>query len=375
MNSNTIKDAYPHPRIDESLDQLSGSSWFSTLYLCSGYWQVEIDQEDKPKTAFATRRGLFQFNVMPFGKKVTYLGHVVSAEGVATDPAKTAAVKHWTVHTNVTEVRSFLGLCSYYRRFIKDFSSIAECLHTLTEKGAGFKWTPDCQSAFDTLQLRLTNALILGHLDFDHPFILDTDASNVSISAVLSQNIDGTERDVAYASPTLTKCERRYCVTRKELLAVVHFVKHFRHYVCGKEFVVRTDHSSLKWLFQFKNPEGQLARCLEILSAYIFLIQHRPGAQHKNADVLSRIPCRQCGFQSDWDKDEIIPLSEIRTTSENKVKTIDRDDPSFSLREKQNEDTDVSLMKNWVKESTRPDFSKSKGVDMFPSHYGHSGIG
>lgn len=150
----------------------------------------------------------------------------------------------------------------------------------LTEKGADFKWTSDCQSAFDTLKLRLTNAPILGHPDFNHPFILDTDASNVSKGTVLSQNIDGTERVVAYASRTLTKCERRYCyycVTRKELLAVVNFVKHFRHYVCEKEFVVRTDHSSLKWLFQFKNPEGQLARWLEILSANKFQIQHRPG--------------------------------------------------------------------------------------------------
>lgn len=158
-------------------------------------------------------------------------GHIPWACGVSRrgsmDPAKTAAVEHWPVFTNVTEVRSFLGLCSYYRRFIKDFSSIAKCLHTLKEKGADFKWTSDCQSAFDTLKLRLTNAPILGHPDFDHRFILDTDASNVSIGAVLSQNIDGTERVVAYASRTLTKCERRYCVTRKELLAFVHFVKHF----------------------------------------------------------------------------------------------------------------------------------------------------
>lgn len=205
----------------------------------------------------------------------------------------------------------------HWSTFIKDFSSIAKCLHTLTENRAGFKWTSDCQSAFDTLKRRLTNAPILGHPDFNHPFFLDTYVSNVSIGTVLSQNIDGTERVVAYASRTLTKCEWRYCVTRKKLLAVVHFVKHFRHYVCGKEFVVRTDHNSLKWLFQFKNPEGQLARWLEILSAYKFQIQHRPGAQHKNADALSRIPCRQCGFQSDWDKDEIIPQSEIRTISEN----------------------------------------------------------
>lgn len=204
-----------------------------------------------------------------FAKKVTYLGHVVSAEGGATNPAKAAAVEHWPVPTNVTEVRSFLELCSYNRKFIKDFSCIAKCLHTLTEKWTGFKWTSDCQSAFDTWKLRLTNAPLLGHPDFIHPFILDTDESIVSIGAVLSLNIDGIKRVVAYASRTSTKWERRYCLIRKELLAVVHFVKHFRHYLCRKEFVVRSYHSSLKWLFQFKYYEGQLARRLKILSAYI----------------------------------------------------------------------------------------------------------
>lgn len=102
-----------------------------------------------------------------------------------------------------------------------------------------------------------TNAPILGHPGFNHHFIFDTDASNESIGAGLSQNIDGTETVLAYASRTLTKCERR---TRKELLAVVHFVKHFRHYLCGKEFIVRTDHGLLKWLFQLNNPEGRLRR-------------------------------------------------------------------------------------------------------------------
>lgn len=158
-------------------------------------------------------------------------------------------------------------LCIYYRRFIKDFSPISICLHTLTEKRMGFKWTSDFQSAFDILKFKPNNVPILGHPDFNHQFIYDTDASNESIGAGLSQNINGTETVLANASRTLTKCERR---TRKELLAVVHFVKHFRHYQCGKEFIVRTDHSLLKWLFQFNNPERRLRRWLEILSAYRF---------------------------------------------------------------------------------------------------------
>ena len=101
------------------------------------------------------------------------------------------------------------------------------------------------------------------------------------------------------ASRTLKKCERKYCVTRKELLSVVHFVKHFKHYLYGKEFLVRSDHGSLRWLFRFKNPEGQLARWLEILSSFKFQIQHSQGLQHRNADALSRLPCRQCGYEAE----------------------------------------------------------------------------
>lgn len=263
---------------------------------------------------------------------------------VATDPARTAAVEHWPVPTNVTEVRSSLALCSKHGRFIKDIFSIAKCLYTLTEKGTGFKWTSDCQSAFDTLKCRLNKAPTLVHPDFNHSFISDTDASNVSIGTVLSQIIDGTENNLAYASWTLTKCEHRYCATRKELLAVVHFVKNFWHYLCEKELSCElitahwNDFSSSKIL-------RQLTRWFEILSAYKLQIQHRQGAQHKNEDALSRTPCRQCAFQSDWDKDGNIHQSEIRTINENKVKTKDKDIPSSSLREKQDKDINVSLIK------------------------------
>lgn len=118
----------------------------------------------------------------------------------------------------------------------------------------------------------------------------------MSIGAVLSQSIDGVERPVAYASRTLSKPERQYCVTRKELLAVVYFTKYFKHFLYGKQFTVRTDHSSLRWLLNFKNPEGQLARWLESLSVFDMKIEHRPGKQHANADALSRKPCKQCGL-------------------------------------------------------------------------------
>ena len=128
--------------------------------------------------------------------------------------------------------------------------------------------------------------------------MLDTDASNEGIGAVLSQVEDGKETVIAYASRVLTKAERAYCVTRRELLAVVTFIQHFRVYLLGRHFVIRTDHGSLTWLRSFRNPEGQLARWLEQLQEYDFDIVHRPGRKHLNADALSRIPCRQCGRES-----------------------------------------------------------------------------
>ena len=114
-------------------------------------------------------------------------------------------------------------------------------------------------------------------------------ASDSAIGAVLSQKIGDKEF-------VISKAERRYCVTRKELYAVVYFTKYFKHYLVGKQFLLRTDHSSIRWLLSFKDPEGQVARWIEALSEFDMKIEHRPGKQHGNADGLSRMPCRQCGF-------------------------------------------------------------------------------
>ena len=146
---------------------------------------------------------------------------------MATDPAKTEKVAAWPCPTSVTEVQRFLGLASYYRRFIRNFAEIAKPLHRLTEKTQDFRWTDQCDNAFRELKQRLTSAPILAFPDFSQPFILDTDASQTGIGAVLSQVQEGQERVVAYASRTLSKAERRYCVTRRELLAVVTYVQHF----------------------------------------------------------------------------------------------------------------------------------------------------
>ena len=188
-------------------------------------------------------------------EEVAYFGHVVSKHGVATDPDKTQRVSSWPIPTTIQEIQQFLGLASYYRRFIKDFSTIAKPLHRLTEKGRLFTWTTECANAFAELKQRLITAPVLAFPDYTKQFILDTDASQEGIGAVLSQECNGQEKVIAYASRTLSKAERKYCVTRKELLAVVTFIRHFRPYLVGYTFKLRTDHSSLQWLQNFREPE------------------------------------------------------------------------------------------------------------------------
>ena len=380
LNEVTTKDAYPLPRIDDCLDCLSSARYFSTLDMQSGYWQLEVREEDKPKTAFITRSGLFEYITMPFGlcgapstfercmeqvlrglqwrtllvylddvilfsshveehisrldevfqrlseaglklkgtkcelfqEEVSFLGHVVTSSGVKPDPKKVSSIRDWSVPRSVRDVRSFVGLCSYYRRFIKGFATIASPLHRLTEAGVAYDWTEKCQKAFDTLKQAITSDDVMAYpQDKGGTFILDTDASDTGIGGVLSQlqwneTLQAeVERPIVYASKSLTKTQRRYCVTRRELLAVVTFAQQFRHYLLGRKFLIRTDHSALRWVMTFRNPTDQMARWIELLSQFDFEMSHRAGKGHTNADGLSRITCdpEECMC---YDKDKVL---------------------------------------------------------------------
>ena len=161
-------------------------------------------------------------------KEVLHLGHLVSREGISTDPTKVGKVAGWPEPTSTKEVQQFLGFASYYRCFIRDFSQIAKPLHRLTERNCRFKWTSECQHSFEELKYKLTRVPVLAYPDFSKPFILDTDASDFGIGGVLSPGgNDGEEHVVSYTSRSLSKAERGYCVTCRELLAVVVFTQHF----------------------------------------------------------------------------------------------------------------------------------------------------
>jgi len=221
-------------------------------------------------------------------KRVSFLGYTVSQDGIGTDPDKIAAVKDWPTPQNLRQCRAFVGLCQYYRRFVPDFSGIAAPLHALTKKGAHFVWSDECQTAFTRLKEILTSADVLALPREDGMFILDCDASDKAIGAVLSQVQDGIEKPICYASQLYDRHQKNYNVTRKELLAVVTFTKKFRQYLLGAPFLVRSDHAALQWLKRTPEPIGQQARWLEILEEFDFTIEHRPGSKHTNADALSR---------------------------------------------------------------------------------------
>ena len=225
-----------------------------------------------------------------FKMKVQFLGHIVSKGGLEVDPSKIEAVQKFPVPRSQTEVKSFLGLASYYRRFVPNFAEIARPLHKASETSTKFEWTPEAQDAFESLRLKLTSTRILAFPCLKEPFTLYTDASKFAMGAVLAQVQDGKERAICYASRSLSKSQTKYSATRRELLALVTFTRYFRHYLLGQKFTIVTDHSALQWLHSFKDPDGITARWLEKLAPFDYEIRHRPGKSIGHADGLSRIP-------------------------------------------------------------------------------------
>ena len=228
-----------------------------------------------------------------FQSEITYLGHVVSSDGISPDPEKVSKVKDWPVPMNEKALSQFLGLATYFKRYISDFAAIAAPLHHLTRKGVEFHWGTEAQVAFDALKTALCTAPVLKYPDFSpgaSEFVLDVDCSGSKMGAVLLQRDGQGERAVAFDSKSLSKSQRQYSVTKKELLAAVTFVQQFRHYLLGRKFTLRTDHAALQWLVNFRNPDGLLARWLEILGEFQFEIVHRPGRLHQAPDALSRRP-------------------------------------------------------------------------------------
>ena len=212
----------------------------------------------------------------------------MSDQGVNTDPEKVEAIRNTPPPQNLRELRRFLGMVSWYRRYIPQFSETAEPLNRLLQKRSRWAWTEEAQAAFETLRHQLVTALVLTCPDFNRPCVFQTDASQNGLGVVLTQNHGDQERVVAYASRTLNAAEKNYTVTEKECLAVVWGIRKMRPYLEGYAFTVLTDHQALKWLQSMDSLSGCLARWSVELQQYDFTIEYRKGENNLLADALSR---------------------------------------------------------------------------------------
>jgi len=222
-------------------------------------------------------------------EKVIYLGHLITAKGIQTDPSKHKHILEYPIPKNADEVRRFVAFCNYYRRFIKNFAEIAKPLNNLLKKNVTFNWTNDCNNAFENLKNKLINPPILKYPNFNEKFILTTDASSNALGAVLSQGENENEHPICYASRTLNKHELNKPIIEKELLGIHWGINYFRPYLYGRKFTVVTDHRPLVSLFTHKNPSSKLTRIRLDLMDYDFDIVFKQGKMNTNADALSRI--------------------------------------------------------------------------------------
>lgn len=358
LNEKTVDDKFPIPRIEEILDRLGRSTYFTTLDLKSGFHQIEVHPKDRPKTAFSTEKGHFEFIRMPFGlknapatfqrvmnhilgnligncclvylddiiifgsslqhhidnlnkvlqrlaqanlkiqfdkceflqKQCEFLGHIVTQDGIKPNPNKIEKILNWPIPKTTTQIKGFLGLLGYYRKFIRDFAKLTKPLTRCLKKDTKIVHNEEFISCFNDCKQLLTSDPILKYPDFNGKFILETDASDFALGAVLSQKFeDGKEHPVAYASRTLNQAECNYSATEKELLAIVWATKHFRPYIYGTSFEIRTDHKPLVWLRQKNDLNRRLLHWKLALEELEFEIKYKKGTLNANADALSRI--------------------------------------------------------------------------------------
>jgi hypothetical protein len=266
-------------------------AFFDDIDICSPDWDTHLRHLRAVFTclhqAHLTAKPKKCHFAMPY---CSFLGHIIGQGCVMPGEEKVKAVRDFQIPKTKSDVRSFLGLAGYYRRFVPNFASVASPLTQLTKKDSPdkVKWHHTLQASFDSLKKTLTSFPVLRNPDFKKQFYLQTDASGVGLGSVLSQGEGDNEHPVAYWSRKLLPRETRYAAVEKECLAVVESIKAFKHYLIGRHFTVQTDHRALQWLEKMKDSNPRLTRWTILLQPYDFSILYRPGTTNGNADGLSR---------------------------------------------------------------------------------------
>lgn len=357
VNKKLIADKYPLPRIEDILDNLGRTKYFSVLDLFSGFHQIPLEESSRDITSFSTPEGSYRWKVLPFGlnvspnsfsrmmalafagatplqcflymddiivigcsekhhlsnlknvfeicrkynlklnplkcqffkNEVTYLGHKCSDRGISPDDSKSNVIEKYPKPYDKDSTKRFVAFMNYYRKFIPNFAELAKPLNSLTRRKAVFLWTEECEKSFIKLKQALLTPKILHYPDFSKEFIITVDASNIAAGAVLSQNFNENELPIAFASKTFTKGELNKHIIEKELAAIHFAIKHFRPYIYGNHFTVRSDHKPLSYLFALKDPSSKLTRMRLDIEEYNFTVEYIKGKDNVVADALSRI--------------------------------------------------------------------------------------
>ena len=288
--------------------------------------------------------------------KVPFLGHILTPSGILPDPDKISAFRTYPVPKSVKNVRQFLGATGFYRRFIEGYSKIARPLHYLTKKDIKFKWTEECQKAFNTLKDILTSDSLLGYPDFSKPFILATDASSIAIGGTLSQKDEkGRIKPIAFTGRSLTPAESKYSTTEQELLAVIHAFKQFEVYLQGQKFLIQTDHSALKYLLGHKDLTPRLARWALIIQGFDYEVQHVKGSENNVPDALSRRSYDYTRTEVDNYIDnfpDINVIKQVEIESCNKSVQTDNETDKEDKSQKDHRDTNIKYNPKQCKTNT-----------------------
>lgn len=286
-------------------------------------------------------------------KEVAYLGHVITPEGIKPNPDKIETIKKYPLPKTQKEIKAFLGLIGYYRRFIKDFARITQPFTKCLKKNSKIDITnTEYLESFNLCKQILINAPILQYPDFQKTFILTTDASNVAIGGILSQGRIGQDKPIAYYSRTLNSAERNYSTVERELLAMVEATKHFRPYLYGRKFICITDHKPLAWLSSLKEPNSRLMKWKLKLEEFDYEVQYKKGKENTNVDALSRIEINTKIVQNKKDDNDddllsILPQVDVEDIlSNNELDEILEQEPYIESNNESDDQTNHTAIEN-----------------------------